>query len=311
MMIGKNRDNPGQHAGLMKRATYFSVGVAFIIVTIKLFSWWQTGSVAVLASLVDSGLDVISAVLNMIALQYALQPPDREHRFGHGKAEDIASLGQAAFIFGSGLFVLAEVVRRFFHPHPVENELSGIAVMAFCTFITTLLIIFQRSVVRKTASNLINTDAYHYFTDIMTNLAVIFSLLITKFLKFQGADPAFGICVGLYIMWGAVKIASKPLKHLMDEEMDDNQRKKIQEMVLSHPGIAGMHDLRTRISGINSFIQFHLEIDGDMKLEEAHRISEELEKKIEAEFPHSEVLIHQDPVRVGRLEEVGKKKAYI
>ncbi len=285
------------HAALMKKATYFSLAMAVLIVTVKAISWWQTNSVVVLASLVDSGLDVLSATINMLAIRYALQPPDHEHRFGHGKAEDIASIGQASFIFASGLFVITEAIDRFIHPHIVDNEFVGIAVMLFCSFITVFLIIFQRRVVKKTGSNLVDADAYHYFTDIIINLVVAGSLLITKFLHTQLADSIFGIGAALYIMSGAVRIAAKPFSHLMDEEMSDAERAKIRDMVLAHSGVAGMHDLRTRISGVNSFIQFHLELDGDMRLEEAHHISDDLEKKIETAFPRSEVLIHQDPVR--------------
>jgi len=290
------------HAALMKKATCFSLTVALIIVLVKAVSWWQTRSIALLASLTDSGLDVISATINMIAIRYALQPPDHEHRFGHGKAEDIASLGQAAFIFGSGLFVLAESARRFIHPHIIGNEITGILVMLFCSALTILLITFQKSVVKKTGSSLVKTDAYHYFTDIVSNLVVIASLVLAKFFGVQSADPILGICIALYIMSGAVRIAAKPFSHLMDEEMTDVEREKIRDMVLAHPGVAGMHDLRTRISGVNSFIQFHLELDGDMRLEEAHRISDDLERAIEATFPRSEVLIHQDPMHTEKRQ---------
>lgn len=282
-------------ARLLKRATYASVATAGILIGVKAVAWGMTGSVSVLSSLVDSMLDIIASVINLVAVRHAITPADAEHRFGHGKAEPLAGLGQAAFIIGSGLFVVFEVVDRLLHPQPIEHGTAGIAVMVFSIAMTILLVSYQRYVVRRTQSVAITADSLHYVSDVLTNGSVIVALVLVGWLGLHWVDPLFGAGIAAYIVYSAWTIAAQSLNLLMDRELSDEARARIFEIATAHPGVTSAHDLRTRSSGRHTFIQLHLEMDGSMSLNQAHKISDEVEAQIRAAFPDAEVIIHEDP----------------
>ncbi len=282
-------------ARLMRGATYASVTTATVLIVVKFGAWLMTGSVAVLSTLVDSLLDVLASLVNLFAVRHALQPADAEHRFGHGKAEPLASLAQAAFISGSAFFLLVEVGDRLIHPQLVVNTAVGIAVMVFSIVMTAVLVGFQRYVIRKTGSVAISADSLHYVGDVLVNAGVFLALVLDRVLGWKVADPLIGAVVAVYILFCAWQIARKALSLLMDRELPDKDRERIHRIALSHPEVRGMHDLRTRSSGPHSFIQLHLEMDPALSLTRAHEISDQVEAKIRAAFEHAEVIIHQDP----------------
>lgn len=288
-------------ARLMKLATRASVVVAGTLIVVKLGAWLLTDSVSILSSLLDSLMDVMASLVNLVAVHHALQPADREHRFGHGKAEPLAGLAQAAFITGSAVLLTIEAVSRLFHPQPVVYAEVGIGVMLFSIALTIGLIAFQRHVVRKTGSTAVGADALHYQTDVLVNGSVIVSLGLSKWLGWHLADPLFGIAIAAYLVRSVWQIAARALDVLMDREFPDEDRARIRDIVLSHSRVKGMHDLRTRSSGIQPFVQLHLELDGDLLLREAHEIADEVEAMIMEAFPGAEVIIHQDPE--GLVEE--------
>ena len=280
---------------LMRLATKASVAVALILVAVKMAAWLLTGSISILSSLIDSLMDVLASAINLFAVHHALQPPDAEHRFGHGKAEPLAGLGQAAFIAGSAVLLTIEAVRRLFEPQAVVEVEIGIAVMVFSIGLTVLLVAFQRYVVRRTDSTVIGADALHYESDVLINGSVIISLGLSHWFGWQAADPIFAILIAAYLLRGAWSIAQKSLDVLMDREFPDEERARITEIALSHSEVTGMHDLRTRRAGLQQFIQLHLEMDGDKRLIEAHQIADEVEAWICEAYPGAEVIIHQDP----------------
>lgn len=282
-------------ARLMRSATYASVAVASTLIVVKGFAWLQTGSVAMLGTLVDSILDALASVVNLVAVRHALTPADHEHRFGHGKAEALAGLGQAAFIAGSAVFLLFEAANRFIHPQPVVNSTLGIAVLVFSIVATLGLVGYQRFVVRHTKSLAIDADSFHYKGDLLVNLGVIAALAVSQFMNWPYADSLFAFAIGGYIMYGAWSIFAGAYDQLMDREMPDEVRAEIRAIVMAHEQVRELHDLRTRMSGTGSFIQLHLELDGDMPLYEAHDIADDVENEIRAAFPEAEVIIHQDP----------------
>jgi ferrous-iron efflux pump FieF len=293
----KNNDNAigGSSARLMRLATYASVTVASILIFVKFGAWLATESVSLLSSLVDSVLDVGASIVNLIAVRHALQPADREHRFGHGKAEALAGLAQAAFIAGSGAFLLLESVGRFIQPQEITNSDTGIIVMVIAIVMTLMLVGFQTYVVKKTGSIAISADSLHYRADILVNVAVIVSLVLAANLQWHVADPIFAIVIVLYMSIGAYKIAQQSLDVLMDKEFPDEERKRIKNIAESHAQILNVHDMRTRSSGATSFIQFHAEMPKHISLAEAHEIADEVMYMVEEAFPNTEVLIHQDP----------------
>ncbi len=280
---------------LMVAATYASVSVAVVLIAAKLGAWLFTDSVALLSSLADSVLDAAASLVNLLAVRSALQPADREHRFGHGKAESLAGLAQAAFIAGSGVFLLLESVERLITPRAVDHGLIGIAVMGFSIVLTVALVGFQIYVVKRTNSIAIAADQLHYRIDILVNFAVIVSLLLASIGGWRLADPLFAILIVAYMGSGAYKILRQSLKDLMDTEFDEADRTRIRDIVLAHPDVRDIHDMRTRSSGPDAFIQLHIEMDGDLSLLAAHEISDQVMLNVEKAFPNAEVLIHQDP----------------
>jgi ferrous-iron efflux pump FieF len=282
-------------ARLMTLATYASTTVAVILIVSKLLAWWMTDSVAVLSTLIDSLLDVAASVLTLFAVHHAVQPADREHRFGHGKAEALAGLGQAAFVAGSGCLLLIEAVRRLIQPVPVQHQWVGIAVMLLAIAFTLGLVAFQNYVVHKTRSVAISADSLHYKGDVLINGSVLLGLGVQYFWDVQYLDPLLAMGVVAYLAWNAWKIASEALDMLMDRELPDADRALIKDIVTAHKDVRSFHDLRSRRSGTDMFIQLHLELDPDMPLVRAHEIADDVELKIRKAFPNAEVIIHQDP----------------
>ena len=280
---------------LRRRATYASVAVALLLISVKFAAWLETGSVALLSSVINSLLDAAASIVNLLAVRHAMAPADREHRFGHGKAEPLAVLGQSAFITGSALLLLAEAARRLIRPAPVTNPRAGIAVMVFSIVVTVALVLYQRHVVRRTGSIAITADELHYRGDVILNGSVIAALVLSGLFGLRILDPLFGASIGIWIIWSAVRLARLSLIQLMDQELPDDEREKIREIAQSHPEVAAAHDLRTRVAGPTAFIQLHIEMDGEMSLIRAHEISDEVEASLRSAYPNAEIIIHQDP----------------
>ena len=283
---------------LRARATYAALAVAAVLIAAKFAAWLGTGSVALLSSLVDSLVDAAASLVTFFAVRHAAVPADREHRFGHGKAEPLAALGQSAFLVGSAMLLMAEAVRRLISPVPVEHAWGGIAVMVFSIVVTLGLVGYQRHVIRETGSIAIGADEVHYRSDLLLNLSVIAALALGSALQAPILDPLFGGAIGLWIISGAVRIARLSLVQLMDREMPDEERAQVRKIAEAHPEVAAVHDIRTRIAGPTKFIQLHIEMDGGISLLQAHRISDTVEADLRHAFPHAEIIIHEDPAGI-------------
>ncbi len=291
--------SPAQRARWLRRATAASVATASLLIVVKLAAWLVTGSVSLLASLIDSLMDSLASLVNLLAVRWSLQPADAEHRFGHGKAEPLAGLVQAAFISGSAVFLLLHAVERLRHPQPLAATAVGIGVMIFAMFMTVLLLWLQRRVIRLTGSTAIRADALHYASDLLANLGVIAALWLAQ-RGWAGADPVFAILVAGYIFASAGRIGLAALHQLMDRELPATVQQQILAAVTAHPAVRGVHDLRTRQSGPIPFVQLHLELDGAMPLREAHAVADTVAARIRERLPGAEVIIHQDPVETGQ-----------
>ena len=294
---------PAESASLIRWATYASVSVAVFLITVKLIAWGRSDSVSLLATLVDSVLDAFASIINLIAVRHALTPADKEHRFGHGKAEALAGLSQSLFIAGSSLFLLLEAAQAFVNPAEIKHAFSGIAVMAISIVATLGLVSFQHYVIKKTRSVAIRADALHYKSDILVNCAVILALWLST-MGLNIFDPIIGGLIACYILYSVWSIVSISLDQLMDRELSDEVRTKIKQLVLAHPQSSGIHDLRTRHSGTMTFIQFHLEIEDDLTLVQAHNVSDEIELELLKIYPDSEIIIHIDPKSIVGKETV-------
>lgn len=284
-----------QRGQLLKRASYASVLTALVLILVKMVAWLLTGSVSMLASLVDSLMDSIASLINLFAIRYSLQPADTEHRFGHGKAEPLAGLAQAAFICGSAGFLVLHAVDRLRHPQVLDSPAIGVAVMVFAISLTLLLVLFQRRVIKLTGSTAIRADALHYVSDLLGNVSVILALMLAS-MGWSWADPVCAIAVAIYIAYSALRIGYESIQQLMDRELSQEVQQQIIAIARRDPQVHGVHELRTRQSGQASFIQLHLELDDHLPLFRAHAIADRVEADIGAAIPGAQVIVHQDPV---------------
>ena len=272
-----------------------SVSVAAILICAKLGIWIVTGSVAVLGSLIDSGLDGIASIVTFVSIRQAAQPPDRAHRYGHGKAEAVGAFVQAGFVLGSAFFLANEAVRRLISPQPIGQSRLAITVLLLAIGLTVALIAFQRFVIRRTGSIAIRADSLHYRSDLLMNLAVIAALLLTEATGLPVIDPLFGLGVVALLLYSAFGVARQALDMLMDRELPAEKRAYIRSLALEHPKARDVHDMRTRRAGSDVFIELHLELDGDLDLEAAHAITHEVEGRIRKAFPEADIIVHQEP----------------
>ncbi|CBL45046.1 Cation efflux protein [gamma proteobacterium HdN1] len=283
-----------QRRWLLRSATYASMGVATLLIAIKAFAWWFGGSVSVLASLADSLMDSLASLLNLLAVRYAMQPADDDHRFGHGKAEFLAGLGQALFIGGSALFLGWQAVDRLLHPQPLDELGVSIGVMGVSIVATALLLMWQTHVVKHTQSVAIRADRLHYASDLVSNAGVILALGLAA-MGFEFLDPVFAMGIALMIGYSAVKIALESIDHLLDRELPFEVEQRIQGIAMGCNGVMGVHGIRTRQSGHVKVIQMHLEMDGEMRLRDSHKIAVQVERDLRKVFQGADIIIHQDP----------------
>jgi len=296
----------GEQGSWMRRAAWAAVGVAGLLILLKAAAYLATGSIAMMASLADSGLDLIGSTINLVAVGHALTPADREHRFGHGKAEPLAGLAQGAFIAGSALFLVVESVNRLFSPQPVTHGGVGLAVMAISIVAVTALVVLQRITVARTGSPAIGADSIHYLGDLLTNLGVVAGIVLSTQFGLLLADPIVGIIVAGILALSSLNVFRQSYDQLMDRELPDDERARIKTIVLGHRDVRNLHDLRTRAAGISTFIQMHIELDPALSLSRAHEVSDEVEAEIRAIFPNAEVMIHQDPAGLENPEPLAQ-----
>ena len=287
----------------MQAATVAAIVSAAVLVVVKALAYFDSKSVALLSSLADSALDLLASGMTFVAVRLALTPADDGHRFGHGKAEPLSGLAQAAFVAGSAVLVMVEAVARFHSPAPVEASTTGIIIMVAATVVTLALVSFQKYVIQKTGSVAIGADSLHYTGDLLMNLSVIAALVLSANFGFTWIDPLFGLGISAYMLINAGGIAAKAVGGLMDQELPESERAEIVAIARRHPKVRHVHELRTRASGLQKFIQMHVVLDRELTLLEAHRISDDVEKAVESAFPGADIIIHQDPEGVEEFHQ--------
>jgi ferrous-iron efflux pump FieF len=282
-------------SNLARRAALASVACAVLLGLLKAYAAWRTGSVAVLASLADSLLDLVASLVTLGGVHWAAQPADDDHRFGHGKAEALAALFQVGVIAVSAFAILMRAAQRLMEAQPSGDPEYGIGVSIVAILVTLGLTAYQRHVVRATGSIAIGTDRIHYESDLFLNAAVIAALALESYAGLGGADAVFGIAIALWLLFGAWRASVDAIDQLMDKEWPEEKRQRFVEIAGRHPELIGLHDLRTRTSGAKDFVQFHIWMDPQMSVAQAHDVVEKLERELMEEFPGTEVLIHVDP----------------
>lgn len=293
-----------QYARLVKSAALAATALASVLLVIKIVAWWHTGSVSLLASLVDSLVDIAASLTNLLVVRYSLQPADEEHTFGHGKAESLAALAQSMFISGSALFLFLTGFQHLLSPQELNDPGLGIGVTIVALLSTMILVTFQRWVVRRTHSQAIRADMLHYQSDVLLNGAILLALGLSWY-GFTLADSLFALGIGVYILYSALRMAYDAVQSLLDRALPDEERQAIIDIVTSWPGVAGAHQLRTRQSGPTRFIQLHLEMRDALPLIEAHVLAEQVEQALLLRFPGADIIIHQDPCSVVPQERQG------
>lgn len=289
-------------ATLTRSAALASIATALFLVALKLWATWQTNSTAMLGSLADTALDLIASIATLVGVWIAAQPADENHRFGHGKAEALAAIFQVMLIAFSAAGIAWRAIVALVEGQQTAAAPEGIAVSVIAIIATLMLLAWQRHVIRQTNSLAIGTDHLHYQSDLFLNLAVIAALVLDQYLGFGVADPLFGLAIAAWLGWGAWRAASEAIDHLMDHEWPEERREAFLEVLARHPDIRGVHDLRTRSSGGDEFVQFHMAVDPDLKITEVHDLMDDVEARIAGDFPGVEVLIHPDPVGLVRDE---------
>jgi ferrous-iron efflux pump FieF len=279
----------------VKLASRASVATALCLIVIKLIAWLHSGSASMLGSLTDSFADALASIVNFIAIRYAIVPADKDHRYGHGKAEPLASLAQAAFILGSASLLLLYGGEKLINPVPVTNAVSGIVVSIIAIVLTFALVLLQRHALVKTNSSLVEADSLHYKSDLLLNAAVLLALVLAQY-GWWWADGLFAVFIALFIGNQALGLGYRSIQSLLDRELDNDTRDKIKALAKQDPRVQGVHDLRTRQAGKTTFIQLHMELAGDLSLLEAHSIADKAGLMIKEAFDDAEVIIHQDPV---------------
>ncbi len=283
-----------QEARMLRLATAAAVGVALALVVAKAVAWWLTDSVAMLASLLDSLMDVGASAVNLLAVRYALTPADSNHRFGHGKAEALAGLGQSLLVVVSAGFLLFETAHRFTDPRIPDQLGVGMAVMVFSMATTLGLVLLQSWVVRQTQSTAIQADAMHYRMDLLSNAAVLLVLVLAT-VGVHWVDPLLALLIAIYTLFAVRGILWASLDELLDRELDEQTRKAVVATALEEPLVLGVHDLRTRRSGRTLFFELHLELDPQLPLIDVHAISERVEQRLLGRWPGADVTTHHDP----------------
>lgn len=295
-----------EYSRLVNFAGRAAIIAASLLIMVKLGAWVMTGSASILAALTDSLMDVTTSIINLFAIKIALQPADDEHRFGHGKAESLAGLAQAAFISGSSVFLMFNGLSALINKDQIASSNLGVMVMIFSVLVTLFLVLLQSYVVKRTGSMAIKADSLHYRTDIVLNGAVLLAIVLAGF-GWYWADGLFAIVVSFYILYGAWEIGAQSIDSLMDKQLPKKEVEQIIKAAYSIEGVRGVHDLRTRQSGDTKFIQLHLELDDDQSLYEAHAKADLLENSLEQFFPNSDILIHLDPLSIVPIEKKNQK----
>ena len=290
-------------AALTRRVTLLSVATALVLVVIKALAWMASDSVALLASLADSGLDLLASLATFFAVRYAVTPPDAEHRYGHGKAEAFASLVQAGLVFASAALIGQEAIGHLVRAQAVRNTGWAMGVMGVSLVLTALLVIAQSRVLKQANSVAVSGDRAHYFSDFAANIAALIGLGAVSLTGWTGYDAIAGLAVAALLLWAAINVFRESSGQLMDHELPDEARQQILALATEDPRVLGVHQLRTRASGPFVHIQMHIDLDPDLSLQAAHGLVIAAEGRVLTGFPAADIIIHPDPR--GRAEPHG------
>ena len=283
---------------LIKAASIASLFVSSTLIIIKYFGWTETDSISILGSLADSLIDFLASIFVFIAISFSSLPADKEHRFGYGKSEGLVVFIQSLLIGVSGLYVFSEAIQRFFHPSEINQPSFAVWIIVVSIVLSIALVSFQKYVVNISQSKAIESDQYHYLTDLYINISVLISVLVSGWTSYLFIDSLIGLFIAVFVIYSAINLLKKSFKILLDHELPNSERAQIKAIALTHPEVMGFHDLRTRDAGRNYVIQFHLELDPQMTLLHSHEVIEQVMEQVLDAFPDAEIIVHSDPLGI-------------
>jgi ferrous-iron efflux pump FieF len=293
----KNQIDSDVH--LRRLASAILLGAAIVLIVAKLWGWMITDSMALLTSAADAVVDALAAIASFFGIRFAQQPADLEHRFGHGKGEALAAFTQAILLGGTAAVLAAQSLWRLFYPQQLTSINLGIWIAAGGLATSGLLAAMQTWVVRRTGSTAIAADRAHYLMDMLLNGALLLSLAVTSISGWQRADPIAALVIAGVMIAGARRVADNAAHQLLDHELPHEQRERIKATAVACVGIRGVHDLRTRDAGDRIFVEFHLEVDGDVSVHEGHGFVDAAERAVAGLFlKETEVISHLEPAGI-------------
>jgi ferrous-iron efflux pump FieF len=295
---------------LRRAASSASLVVAAVLVVIKVWAWFATGSISLLTSAVDALVDVAASLITFVGVRYAERPADRGHRYGHGKAEAVSALVQGILLAVAGIGLGGESMQRLMVPQPLNEVNLGIWIVIGSTVAALGLVAMQTYVVRRTGSTAIEADRAHYLTDVAVNVAVLVALVLERRMGWVRADAIGGLAISVYMLWNARGIVRHALTQLLDRELGSEDRARIERAVMDCHGVRGIHDLRTRHGGDRVFVEFHLEVDGEISVSKGHDIGDVAECAVERLFSQpADVVAHLEPAGIvdERLDDLVAK----
>ena len=267
---------------------------ATVLAIIKFIFWIMSGSMVLIASAVDSLLDLMVSLFNLFALKESKKPADQDHNYGHGKIEGIAAIIEGLIITGSAFFIIFSSLKKLFWNPEISQITSSIFIMLFSLLVTGMIVFLLQSVSKTTKSLIVKSDLIHYKMDFLTNAGVILALVIVKFTDLVWIDPLIAIGIAIYILRWCGGIIKDGIDLLMDKSLGKDE--EIWELILAHPAVSSFHKLKSHQSGGKVFISFHMVFkDENIRLKDAHIVSREIEMKLKKHFKRASVLIRLDP----------------
>jgi len=281
------------------------------LVLMKFVVGFAIGSVSIISEAIHSSMDLIAAVIAFFSVRKSAEPPDAEHSFGHGKFEDISGLIEALLIFVAALLIIYEAAAKLLGHTTVELQpemlIFGIAVMGISALANWYVSRRLFIVAKESESIALESDAWHLRTDIYTSLGVFAGLVLIKLTGNPIFDPLFALGVAVVIMKAAYDLTKRSLADLIDHSIPKTDEKRIKEIICEHSSIyAGFHDLKTRRSGPEIFIEFHLVVPGDISVVQSHDLTDHLEADLNTEYPRASVTIHVEPCSEGKCSRCGE-----
>lgn len=285
----------------VKRSGYLTLTIALTILLLKFSAVLATNSSSVLASFTDASMDLLVSVLNFAVLRYALRPADDNHGFGHGKAEAVMALLQAAFLTGAAVLLLTQAFSRFHQKEVVQQLEFGMGITLLCALLTLTLVVAQRWIIKRTGSLAVKADLLHYRSDLLMNLLVIAALFFAS-QNLLWVDNLVAILICGYLLYSAYELAKEALQHLLDEQLPEEQLLRIEQALLTQPEVLAVEQLKTRQAGPHVFIQLRLVLKDDLSLLASHSIVDKAEQQLVALYKQAEVIIHAEPYSESELK---------